>query len=62
MFKYFALAFDFFLAITYSMSNDQIVYFVFVPPILHTLAFFITPHCYKNHCKPIVGKYSLKVD
>lgn len=60
MFKYFALAFDFFLAITYSLSNDQIVYFVFVPPILHTLAFLISPHCYTDHCWNVTRRFAVK--
>lgn len=57
MFKYFALVFDFFLAITYSLSKDRIMYFAFVPPLFHTLAFLVSPHCYIGHCKPVIGKY-----
>ena len=42
---------DYLLAIAYSISSGDFVYFVFVAPLFHTFAVFVSPHCYEGHCQ-----------
>lgn len=54
MFKYFALLFDYLLALSYSLATGQLHILTMLPPILHTLAFWVSPHCHASHCRPRV--------
>lgn len=65
MFKYFALAIDYFLVVCYFVSSnsfDLTVVFVILTPIFHTLAFLVKPHCHQSHCKPIHPKAVLAIN